>query len=135
MLNKRGCWTDITSLSHAPAAVLGKRRKRGLAEISQRLATLGALFGQNVLADEKSYLLVLEAPDDLAGLPDWLVASAARAAADRGLPGKHAITLGRSIIEPFLEFSSRRDLREKAFAAWASRGEHSRRERQSRDRR
>ena len=98
--------------------------KARLAAIGERLATLGAQFGQNVLADEKSYLLVLEAPDDLEGLPDWLVASAARAAADRGLPDKHAITLARSSVEPFLQFSSRRDLREKASAAWASRGEH-----------
>ncbi len=50
--------------------------------------------------------------------------SAARAAADRGLPGKHVITLARSSVEPFLQFSARRDLREKAFAAWSARGEH-----------
>ena len=58
------------------------------------------------------------------GLPDWLVASSARAAADRELPGKHVITLARSSVEPFLQFSARRDLREKAFAAWTARGEH-----------
>ena len=98
--------------------------KARLAAIGERLATLGAEFGQNVLADEKSYLLALEAPDDLEGLPDWLVSSAARAAAARGLPGKHVITLARSSVEPFLQFSSRRDLPEKAFAAWTSRGVH-----------
>ena len=48
-----------------------------------------------------------------------------RAAAERGLPGKHVVTLARSSVEPFLQFSARRDLREKAFAAWAARGEHS----------
>ncbi len=96
--------------------------KARLALIGERLATLGAQFGQNVLADEKSWLLVLESPDDLAGLPDWLIASAASAAAERGLPGKHVVTLSRSSIEPFLQFSARRDLREKAFAAWAARG-------------
>jgi peptidyl-dipeptidase Dcp len=94
-----------------------------LAEIGERLAALGTQFGQNVLADEKTYLLVLETPDDLAGLPDSLVAAAARTAADRGLPGKHVITLSRSSIEPFLQFSARRDLREKAFRAWTARGE------------
>jgi len=98
--------------------------KARLAAINQRLAILAAKFGQNVLADEKSWRLVLETPDDLEGLPDWLIASAARAAADRGLPGKHVITLARSSVEPFLQFSARRDLREKAFAAWATRGEH-----------
>ncbi len=98
--------------------------KARLAAIGERLATLGAQFGQNVLADEKSWRLVLETPEDLNGLPDWLIASAAGAAAERGLPGKHVITLSRSSVEPFLQFSARRDLREKAFAAWAARGEH-----------
>jgi peptidyl-dipeptidase Dcp len=98
--------------------------KTRLAAINQRLATLGAEFGQNVLADEKSWRLVLEAPKDLEGLPGWLAASAARAAADRGLSGKHVVTLARSSVEPFLQFSARRDLRERAFAAWSARGEH-----------
>jgi len=97
-------------------------RKR-LAEIKERLATLGTLFSQNILADEKAWMLALE-PDDLAGLPDWLVADAAQAASDRGIAGKHVITLSRSSIEPFLQFSTRRDLREKAFAAWIKRGEN-----------
>jgi len=97
--------------------------KARLAEISECLATLGAAFGQNVLSDEKDYMLVLEAPDDLAGLPASLVSAAAQTAADRGLPGKHGITLARSSVEPFLQFSARRDLREKAFRAWALRGE------------
>ncbi|WOJ90938.1 M3 family metallopeptidase [Methylocapsa polymorpha] len=97
--------------------------KARLAGIGERLATLGTAFGQNVLADEKDYLLVLQAPEDLAGLPPSLVAAAAQTAADRGLPGKHAVSLARSSIEPFLQFSARRDLREKAFRAWALRGE------------
>jgi peptidyl-dipeptidase Dcp len=51
-------------------------------------------------------------------------AAAARAAADRGLEGRHAITLARSSVVPFLQFSSRRDLRERAFAAWTGRGDN-----------
>ena len=98
--------------------------KQRLAAISERLATLGTNFGQNVLADEKGWSLVLEGADDLAGLPDFLIASAAQAARDRGLAeGQHVITLSRSSIEPFLQFSARRDLREKAFLAWIARGE------------
>jgi len=97
--------------------------KTRLAEINERLATLGTLFSQNVLADEKAWTLVL-APDDLAGLPDWLIADAVQAAADRGHAGKRLITLSRSSIEPFLQYSARRDLREKAFAAWIRRGEN-----------
>ena len=83
---------------------------------------MGTQFGQNVLADEKSFEMVLE-EEDLAGLPDF-ARDAARAAADeRGHAGKYVITLARSSVETFLQFSSRRDLREKAFQAWIKRGE------------
>jgi peptidyl-dipeptidase Dcp len=97
--------------------------KARLAAIAERLATLAAQFGQNVLADEKAWLMLLDKPD-LEGLPDFFIASAARGAADRGHPGKYAVTLSRSSIEPFLQFSARRDLRETAFRAWAARGEN-----------
>jgi peptidyl-dipeptidase Dcp len=104
-------------------AGLDEPAKRRLAEIGERLATLGTQFGQNVLADEKAYALVLDGEADLAGLPPELRDAAAESAAARGLVGKHAITLGRSSIEPFLQFSARRDLRETAFKAWLARGE------------
>jgi peptidyl-dipeptidase Dcp len=109
------------TFKRAGAGLSEEARKR-LAEIGERLAGLGTQFGQNVLADEKSFMLVL-GPDDLAGLPDTLIASAAAEAAERDLPGKYVITLSRSSVEPFLQFSARRDLREKAFRAWAARGE------------
>lgn len=91
-------------------------------EIVEQLASLGTTFSQNVLADEKSYLLLLDGEADLQGLPASLRTAAARAAADRGHAGKYAITLARSSIEPFLTFSDRRDLREQAHKAWISRG-------------
>jgi peptidyl-dipeptidase Dcp len=98
--------------------------KARLAEIDERLATLGAQFGQNVLADEKAYVLPLQTAGDLAALSASLLAAAAETAAQRGSAGSHAITLSRSSIEPFLQFSARRDLREKAFRAWTARGEN-----------
>jgi peptidyl-dipeptidase Dcp len=104
-------------------AALDQQAQDRLAGINEQLASLGTRFGQNVLADEKSYSLVLE-PADLAGLPDFAVAAARSAAAERGLPDKHVITLARSSIESFLQFSARRDLREKAFHAWIMRGEN-----------
>jgi len=104
-------------------AGLAEADKRRLAEITERLASLGTRFSQNVLADESSYALVLEGEEDLAGLPEFLRAAAARAAQDRGMPGRHVITLSRSSIEPFLAFSARRDLREQAFRAWTRRGD------------
>jgi peptidyl-dipeptidase Dcp len=105
-------------------AGLDEAAKRRLAEIVERMASLGTAFGQNVLADERSYQLVLEGEDDLAGLPDFVRSAARQAAEERGHPGKHVITLGRSSIEPFLQFSARRDLREKAYRAWIARGEN-----------
>ena len=97
--------------------------KTRLAAITERLATLATEFGQHVLRDEKDWLMLLD-KSDLDGLPDFFIASAARIATDRGHPGKYAITLSRSSVEPFLQFSTHRDLRETAFRAWAARGEN-----------
>lgn len=104
-------------------AGLDKARKDRLAAISQRLAELGTAFSQNLLADEQGYKLVLEGEADRAGLPDFVLAAALQAGADLDMPGKHVVTLGRSSVEPFLQFSSRRDLREQAFKAWIARGD------------
>ena len=103
----------------AGAALQGTARDR-LTGIKSRLASLGTQFGQNLLADERGWVLPL-AETDLHGLPAWLVAAARDAGAERGLGGP-AITLARSLVVPFLQFSPRRDLRERAFRAWAARG-------------
>ena len=104
-------------------AALDATAKARLAEINERLASLGTAFSQNVLADEQSYQLELEAEEDLAGLPDFLRAAARAAADERGHADKHVITTSRSSVEPFLQFSERRDLREKIFRAWIARGD------------
>ena len=103
-------------------AKLSPEKKQRLSTIIERLAVLGTQFSQNVLADEKSYALALDAEDDLAGLPPALVDATAQAAVERGMTG-HVVTLSRSLVVPFLQYSSRRDLREKVFAAWIRRGE------------
>src|SRR5215471_17182492 len=104
-------------------AALDDAAKARLADVNERLATLGTTFSQNVLADEQGYALVLDGEDDLSGLPDFVRAAARAAAEERGLAGKHAITISRSSVEPFLQFSTRRDLREKIFRAWIARGD------------
>ena len=104
-------------------ALLGPDRKARMQEITERLATLHTLFGQNVLHDENEWRLVL-AEGDLEGLPDFARAAAAEAARERGLDDKYAITLARASVEPFLAFSARRDLRRAAYQAWTARGEH-----------
>jgi peptidyl-dipeptidase Dcp len=104
-------------------AALAEAEQGRLAEINERLASLGTRFSQNVLADEKSFVMEL-AEGDLAGLPDFARAAARAAAEERGRAGKYVITLARSSVETFLQFSARRDLREKAFQAWIRRGEN-----------
>ena len=98
-------------------------RKR-VAAINNRLAELTTAFNQNVLADENDWHMVLSGEADLAGLPDGFRDGARHAARDLAIKGDeaHAITLARSSVEGFLTFSSRRDLREKAWAAWINRG-------------
>jgi peptidyl-dipeptidase Dcp len=104
-------------------AALDAAAKARLADINERQATLGTNFSQNVLADEQDYELVLEGEDDLAGLPDFVRAAARGTAEEWGLAGKHIVTTSRSSVEPFLQFSARRDLREKMFRAWTARGD------------
>ncbi len=103
-------------------AELSETERARMAAIMTRLASLGAAFAQNLLSEEASWALALETEADCAGLPAWLLDAAAAAAEARGRPGARLITLSRSLIEPFLQFSTRRDLREVAQKAWAARG-------------
>ncbi len=103
-------------------AKLDAAGKARLSALNEELSSLGTQFGQNVLADEKDWVLFLD-EGDLAGLPDFLKSAMAEAAETRGQPGAYAVTLSRSIYEPFTTFSERRDLREKAFRAFIGRGE------------
>ena len=104
-------------------ALLDEAGKARMTEIGARLSELHTAFSQNVLAAEKAFQLVLEGEEGLKGLPEFARQAAAQAARDRGLAGKYAITLSRASIEPFLEFSERRDLRKKAYEAYIARGE------------
>jgi peptidyl-dipeptidase Dcp len=101
-------------------AALDEAARARLTEIGTRLATLHTAFGQNVLADESQWRMVL-GEADLAGLPDSARAAARAAAETAGVEG-HVVTLSRSSVEPFLTFSTRRDLRERIWRAWTSRG-------------
>jgi peptidyl-dipeptidase Dcp len=105
-------------------ARLDAAAQRRYAQIMARLAELTTRFGQNVLADESAFRLVLRSEADMAGLPDFVRAATRQAALDRGIGEGLLVTLSRSHIVPFLTFSERRDLREQAWRAWTSRGEH-----------
>ncbi len=114
----------VLMLSHrgfvrAGAALKGDADAR-MQEIKARLATLGTSYTQNLLADERDWYMDL-AEDDLEGLPGFVVDAARAAGQEKDADGP-VVTLSRSIIVPFLQFSPRRDLREKAYRAWAARG-------------
>jgi peptidyl-dipeptidase Dcp len=104
-------------------AGLDEAAKARLSAINERLAELGTAFSHHLLADEQAWSLELGA-DDLAGLPDAFVAGLRAAATERGAGGKAAISLSRSYVEPFLQRSSRRDLREKVWRAFVARGDN-----------
>ncbi|WP_415404522.1 M3 family metallopeptidase [Tateyamaria sp. SN3-11] len=99
------------------AALEGADEER-MKVIKGRLAELGTAFTQNLLADERDWFMPL---DDLAGLPAFVVDTARAAGKEKGADGP-VVTLSRSLIVPFLQFSTRRDLREVAYKAWGARG-------------
>ena len=91
-----------------------------LTAVMSRLAVLGTQFSQNLLADEREWFMEL-AETDLVGLPEFVVASARAAGLEKGAAGP-VVTLNRSLIVPFLQFSAQRALRQKAYEAWGLRG-------------
>ena len=104
-------------------AKLSAEKKIRYAQITEELAALTTQFSQNLLAEEARWHLLLQAEEELAGLPIFVQDAARTAAQERGIAQGWIITLSRSLIVPFLSFSSRRDLREKAFVAWTQRGQ------------
>ena len=124
VLNLTDEQTRVLMLTHrgfvrAGAALTGVEDTR-MAEIKSRLAELGTSFTQNLLADERSWFMEL-GETDLEGLPQFVMDTARAAGEEKGAGGP-VVTLSRSLIVPFLQFSARRDLRQKAFEAWAARG-------------
>ncbi|MCK4712854.1 MAG: peptidase M3, partial [Marinosulfonomonas sp.] len=107
------------SFVRAGAQLQGASRDR-LKDVLERLAVLGTEFSQNLLADEREWFMELGA-DDLAGLPDFVLDAARAAGQEKGVDGP-VVTLSRSLITPFLQFSARRDLRAKAYDAFVARG-------------
>jgi peptidyl-dipeptidase Dcp len=102
-------------------ARLADASREAFAEAGERLAELGARFGQNVLADEQQFVLSLQEAD-MTGLPGFAREAAAASAREHKLGAPYAVTTARSSVEPFLQFSEDRTLREKLFRAWTGRG-------------
>ncbi len=120
---QRLAWLYYTNFVRAGARLNADAKKR-LSEINQQLAGLYTKFSQNVLAEETDQFLVLKSEDDLAGLPQSLRDAAAAAAETKKQPGTWVIMNTRSSIDPFLSYSDRRDLREKAWRMFINRGDN-----------
>ena len=99
-------------------AQLDEANKQRVSEIGAQLALLQTQFSQNVLKDTNDFELVLQDEAELAGLPQFVRQAAAAEAEARGKPGKYVFTISRSSITPFLQYSERRDLREKIYSAY-----------------
>lgn len=104
----------------AGARLTATERER-FAAISERLASLGTQFGQNVLADEQETVFALTEAE-MEGVPEFARAAATETARDRGLNAPFAVTPSRSSVEPILHFASDRSLREKVWRAFVKRG-------------
>ena len=104
-------------------ATLNETDKERYAEINQRLAQLQTKFGNNVLADEESYVVYLT-KEQLGGLPESIINVAAAAATEREHQGKYAITNTRSSMDPFLTYSTERELRKQVWQSYYSRGDN-----------
>jgi len=105
-------------------AALDDAKKAELRKINEEIAVLTVKFGENVLKEDNGFMLVLERPEDLAGLPPDVATSAAETAKSKGLEGKWVFTLHKPSCIPFFQYSARRDLREKLFKAFISRGDN-----------
>ncbi len=105
-------------------ALLDEKQKARLRELNQELSLLTVKFGENVLAETNAFKLVIENQADLAGLPPSVVAMAAESAKREGLDGKWLFTIQVPSIIPFLQYSEKRDLREKLFRAYTMKGDN-----------
>ena len=104
-------------------ANLDAEKKKRYAEINKELSSLYTKFSNNVLHDEENYVTYLN-EDQLDGLSDGFVKSAAKIAKDKGQEGKYAITNTRSSMDPFLTYSTNRELRKQVWENYYSRGDN-----------
>ena len=103
-------------------ANLSADKQEQLRKLNQEISMLQLTFGQNMLSETNAFQLVIDNKDDLAGLPQNLIASAAEVAKERGMDGKWVFTLHNPSVMPFLQYSDRRELRERMYKGYISRG-------------
>jgi peptidyl-dipeptidase Dcp len=103
-------------------ALLSAEDKEKLKDVNKQLGLQFIKFSENVLNETNAFKLVIDNEADLAGLPDWVIATAAEEAVASGDSGKWVFTLAKPSLIPFLQYSDRRDLREKMYKGYVNRG-------------
>lgn len=101
---------------------LDAEKQEQLRKLNEQIATLQLTFGQNLLKETNAFKLVVDKKEDLAGLPEGLVAVAAATAKEEGMDGKWVFTLHNPSVMPFLQYADNRSLREQIFKAYINRG-------------
>ena len=102
-------------------ANLSEADKEKLRKINAELSLLSLKFGNNILAENNNYELVVDKKEDLAGLPEAIVMAAAQTAKDKGKEGKWVFTLQNSSVMPFLQYAENRELRKQILDAYQNR--------------
>jgi len=105
-------------------ANLSEEDKAKMREINQELSVLTLTFGENVLAETNAFQLIIENEEDLSGLPESVIAAAGEMATESGNDGKWMFTTQKPSMIPFLQYSDRRELREKLLKAYINRGDN-----------
>jgi len=105
-------------------AALSADDKLKLRKINEELSMLSVQFGQNLLAETNAFRLVVDKKEDLAGLPEGAIAQAASTAKTMKMEGKWVFTIQYPIMEQFLKYSEKRELRQKLFTAYFMKGDN-----------
>jgi len=103
-------------------AALPIEKREELKKINEELAMLSLKYGENLLAENNGFKLIIENKDDLIGLPEGIIAAAADQAKKDGQEGKWIFTLHKPSWIPFLTYSPKRELREKIYKAYLNMG-------------
>lgn len=105
-------------------AALSEEEKTRLRKINEETSLLSVQFGQNLLAETNGFQLVIDKKEDLSGLPEGAIVQAAALAKSMNLEGKWVFTIQYPIMEQFLKYSNKRDLRQKLFTAYFMKGDN-----------
>ena len=105
-------------------AALNADQQAELSQINEQLSTLSLQFGNNLLKENSNFKLVIENPEDLAGLPQGSIDAAAQQAKEDGMEGKWVFTLSKPSLIPFLQYANNRELRKQMYLAYYNRGDN-----------